>query len=83
MIRFVEVKGMGDINDHTFKIRNTTPTTFRIDIDTTKYGPYVSGGLILQVKQETVFQFVCLNYGNSYFLHTFHSFMLEILRRIS
>lgn len=71
MIRFVEVKGMGDINDHTFKIRNTTPTTFRIDIDTTKYGPYVSGGLILQVKQETVFEFVCLNYEKLLFFAYF------------
>lgn len=79
MIRFVEVKGMAHIGDLTFKIRNTTPTTFRIDIDTSK-GLSVSGGMIVQVKQETIFQFVCLH---NLVLKIIVTHLSEIFRGIS
>jgi hypothetical protein len=58
-IQLKEVKGMPELNDVSFVIKECTPTSFKIDLDTTNFPPYnKSGGLIVQVKTETVCEFV-------------------------
>jgi ubiquitin-activating enzyme E1 len=66
-VSFVEVKGMTEVNEVPagFKVTVTGPYTFKIAVDTTKFGNYVSGGVFTQVKQPKVFQFVI----RVFFLH--------------
>ena len=57
VVKFSEVKGMTEINDKEFKIRVTGPCNFSIG-DTTGFSDYVTGGVVTQVKQPRVINFV-------------------------
>lgn len=49
-------------NEVQCKITVTSPKTFKIDVDTTGYPPYVSGGLAVEMKEQFTMSFV--SYGN-------------------
>jgi len=43
-VRLSEIEGMEELNDVTVTITSTGVSSFTIDVDTTSYGQYVSGG---------------------------------------
>lgn len=58
VVRFSEVKGMTEINGKEFKIKVTGPCQFSIS-DTTGFSDYLNGGVVTQVKQPKIINFVC------------------------
>ncbi|CAI0399916.1 unnamed protein product [Linum tenue] len=55
---FSEVHGMTELNDgKPRKIRNARPYSFTLEEDTTKFGAYVKGGIVTQVKQPKLLNF--------------------------
>lgn len=48
-IEFTEVQGMTELNGKHFQITVKSPFTFEINVDTRKFGNYVSGGYATQV----------------------------------
>lgn len=57
VVRFSEVKGMTEINGKEFKVKVTGPCQFSIG-DTTVFSDYLTGGLVTQVKQPKIINFV-------------------------
>ncbi|CAA6669297.1 unnamed protein product [Spirodela intermedia] len=58
LVVFSEVEGMPELNDgRPRRIKNTRMYSFYLEEDTTKYGPYVKGGIVTQVKQPKVLRF--------------------------
>jgi len=54
VVYFSDVLGMTEINDTSFTITVTAPTTFTIGVDTTTYTAYISGGTITNTTQYRV-----------------------------
>ena len=50
VVKFKEVVGMNEVNDHQYQIKVLSPYTFTIDCDTTKFEKYERNGLAEQVK---------------------------------
>lgn len=58
LVVFSEVQGMTELNDgKPRKVTNARPYSFQIEEDATKYGSYVKGGIVTQVKQPKVLNF--------------------------
>lgn len=58
LVVFSEVEGMPELNDgKPRRIKNTRMYSFYLEEDTTKYGPYVKGGIVTQVKQPKILKF--------------------------
>lgn len=58
IVTFQDVKGMTEVNNQPFKIKVTSPFTFTIG-DTSKYGSYLGGGTVTEVKTTETVNFVC------------------------
>jgi ubiquitin-activating enzyme E1 len=58
-VSFSEVQGMEELNAlaEPVKVKVLGPYTLELDLDTTKFGTYVGGGYVRQVKQPAVVQF--------------------------
>ena len=56
VVKFSKVRGMTQINEQEFKIKVTSPYTFKIG-DTTAFSQYERGGVVIQVKQPKVLSF--------------------------
>ncbi|XVE79845.1 hypothetical protein DITRI_Ditri14bG0089500 [Diplodiscus trichospermus] len=58
LVVFSEVQGMAELNDgKPRKIKSARPYSFTLEEDTTKFGTYVKGGIVTQVKQPKVLNF--------------------------
>ncbi|XP_022752921.1 ubiquitin-activating enzyme E1 1-like [Durio zibethinus] len=58
LVVFSEVQGMTELNDGKLrKIKSVRPYSFTLEEDTTKFGTYVKGGIVTQVKQPKVLNF--------------------------
>ncbi|MBA0728847.1 hypothetical protein Golax_001712 [Gossypium laxum] len=58
LVVFSEVHGMTELNDgKPRKIKSARPYSFTLEEDTTKFGTYIKGGIVTQVKQPKVLNF--------------------------
>ncbi|KAK9043360.1 hypothetical protein V6N11_071705 [Hibiscus sabdariffa] len=58
LVVFSEIQGMSELNDgKPRKIKSARPYSFTLEEDTTKFGTYVKGGIVTQVKQPKVLNF--------------------------
>ena len=58
LVIFSEVEGMPELNDgKPRRIKDTRAYSFYLEDDTTKYGSYVKGGIVTQVKQPKLLNF--------------------------
>ncbi|XP_071737960.1 ubiquitin-activating enzyme E1 1-like isoform X2 [Rutidosis leptorrhynchoides] len=58
LVIFSEVNGMTELNDgKPRKVKSCRPYSFFLEEDTTKFGTYVKGGIVTQVKQPKVLNF--------------------------
>ncbi|GKA09620.1 ubiquitin-activating enzyme E1 1-like protein isoform X2 [Tanacetum coccineum] len=58
LVIFSEVHGMAELNDgKPRKVKSCRPYSFFLEEDTTKFGTYVKGGIVTQVKQPKVLNF--------------------------
>ncbi|XP_078436471.1 ubiquitin-activating enzyme E1 2-like [Wolffia australiana] len=61
LVVFSEVEGMPELNDgQPRRIKNTRAYSFFLEEDTTKYGPYLKGGIVTQVKLPKILKFKTL-----------------------
>lgn len=62
-VQFAEVKGMTQINElqEPVRIKVTGPFTFKLELDTTGFSAYQSGGRVTQVKMPKTVQFKSLS----------------------
>lgn len=58
LVIFSEIHGMPELNDgKPRKVKSCRPYSFFLEEDTTKFGTYVKGGIVTQVKQPKVLNF--------------------------
>ncbi|XP_076942196.1 ubiquitin-activating enzyme E1 1-like isoform X2 [Bidens hawaiensis] len=58
LVTFSEIHGMPELNDgKPRKVKSCRPYSFFLEEDTTKFGTYVKGGIVTQVKQPKVLNF--------------------------
>lgn len=58
LVIFSEIHGMAELNDgKPRKVKSCRPYSFFLEEDTTKFGTYVKGGIVTQVKQPKVLNF--------------------------
>lgn len=62
VVKFTEVKGMTEINGKEYKIKVTDPCHFSIG-DTSNFSDYINGGVVTEVKQPKVVNFVSLHFN--------------------
>ncbi|GLC36229.1 E1 ubiquitin-activating protein [Pleodorina starrii] len=61
LVSFSEVVGMEKLNTHgPFKVKNCKAHSFELDVDTTGWGEYVRGGIVVQVKEPKALAFKTL-----------------------
>ncbi|KQK14498.1 hypothetical protein BRADI_1g16680v3 [Brachypodium distachyon] len=61
LVVFSEVHGMAELNDgKPRKVKNARPFSFSIEEDTSKFGNYIKGGIVTQVKEPKVLCFKTL-----------------------
>ena len=60
VVAFSEVQGMTELNGRQFKVKPKGPYTFEIDVDSSSFGAYKTGGYVAQVKQPILHKFVCI-----------------------
>lgn len=62
LVTFSEIKGMGELNgaDKQVKVKNVKAHSFEIDMDTSSFGAYDRGGLVVQVKEPRDLKFKTL-----------------------
>ena len=57
IVTFQGVNGMTEVNDREFKIDVPSPFTITIG-DTSKFGNYEGGGMVIEVKKPAIVDFV-------------------------
>ncbi|GFR51131.1 hypothetical protein Agub_g13484 [Astrephomene gubernaculifera] len=58
LVQFSEVVGMEKLNSHgPFKVKNCKAHSFELDADTSGWGEYVRGGIVVQVKEPKTLAF--------------------------
>ncbi|EFJ51834.1 hypothetical protein VOLCADRAFT_79505 [Volvox carteri f. nagariensis] len=62
LVSFSEVVGMEKLNTHgPFKVKNCRAHSFELDLDTSSWGEYVRGGIVVQVKEPKTLAFKTLD----------------------
>eukprot|EP00879_Flechtneria_rotunda_P011893 GHRR01012422.1.p1 GENE.GHRR01012422.1~~GHRR01012422.1.p1 ORF type:complete len:887 (+),score=280.88 GHRR01012422.1:1076-3736(+) len=58
LVTFSEVVGMTELNNHKpIRVQNCKAHSFELDVDTTKFGEFVRGGIVTQHKETKILSF--------------------------
>lgn len=58
LVTFSEVVGMEELNHQgPMRVRNVKPHSFEVEIDSTSFGAYQRGGIVVQKKESTILKF--------------------------